>query len=625
MTAGGIAKASQDPSGRAEGSNQHWQAMAQADDDLASFARGWIAVLASELPGLRRALLLLRLDSGTLSELVRWPDRAVDLEDMKDLAQTALIEKRTASRKVEILAEDGRSRLLVAYPIGSESEAPPGALLVVDLQHPAASAGPTIYERLFWSSGLLQAALLRRGLADANRAAMALEDCLDLLAATDSGDRLTHAGLSLVNEVRQWAGATRVSLSVYKGKRMRLVAVSGMANFNRHAPALRQILTLMQEAIGQAAVIRADSQRSSESGNTLHHRRFMEQTGLGSVLSVPVTANDKIIGCLTLEMPLGEQLSDEREAIVTGLCALVGPGLWVRQQADRPLAGAIPRAFGAASARIFGPHHMASKLMALAAAITLIMGAFVEVPFRITADAVVEGRIQRAIVAPFEGTIEASMVRAGDLVSAGQLLAQLDDRDLSLEEGTLVAEREQLSQRVRSLLAQRDLSEMNQIRAQLSAVEARLALVRRRLEQTRITSPMAGRVIKGDLDEQIGAPVGIGDVLFQLAPAQGYRLAVMVDERDVAYLSQGQLGELVVKGLSETRQTIRLGQIAAVSQAEDGANRFRVRAELVGNLGDLRPGMEGVVKISAGHRSLFWVWTRRLRDWVRLTAWRFLP
>jgi hypothetical protein len=35
----------------------------------------------------------------------------------------------------------------------------------------------------------------------------------------------------------------------------------------------------------------------------------------------------------------------------------------------------------------------------------------------------------------------------------------------------------------------------------------------------------------------------------------------------------------------------------------------------------LRPGMEGVAKIEAGRRSLFWMITHRFVDWLRLAVW----
>ena len=68
-----------------------------------------------------------------------------------------------------------------------------------------------------------------------------------------------------------------------------------------------------------------------------------------------------------------------------------------------------------------------------------------------------------------------------------------------------------------------------------------------------------------------------------------------------------------------------LSKITPVTVAEDGRNSFRVEARLT-ELGlHLRPGMEGVAKIETGQRSIVWIWTHAVVDWLRLAAWKYLP
>jgi hypothetical protein len=35
--------------------------------------------------------------------------------------------------------------------------------------------------------------------------------------------------------------------------------------------------------------------------------------------------------------------------------------------------------------------------------------------------------------------------------------------------------------------------------------------------------------------------------------------------------------------------------------------------------------MEGIGKVSVDRRSLLGIWTRSLTDWIRITAWKWLP
>jgi hypothetical protein len=61
--------------------------------------------------------------------------------------------------------------------------------------------------------------------------------------------------------------------------------------------------------------------------------------------------------------------------------------------------------------------------------------------------------------------------------------------------------------------------------------------------------------------------------------------------------------------------------ITPVSTAQDGRNFFRVEAHLLNPSFRLRPGMEGIGKISIDQRRLIWIWTHSLVEWARTWVW----
>jgi multidrug efflux pump subunit AcrA (membrane-fusion protein) len=144
-----------------------------------------------------------------------------------------------------------------------------------------------------------------------------------------------------------------------------------------------------------------------------------------------------------------------------------------------------------------------------------------------------------------------------------------------------------------------------------------------------VTAPFDAVVVQGDLSQQLGSPVEQGKVLFELAPLDAWRVILKVDERDIAHVRQGQAGELVLTSLPGQLFPLTVRRITPVSVAEEGRNYFRVEAELQTDAGQpappMRPGMEGVGKVDAGHRSLLWIWTHRFTDWLRLKSWEWLP
>jgi hypothetical protein len=66
-------------------------------------------------------------------------------------------------------------------------------------------------------------------------------------------------------------------------------------------------------------------------------------------------------------------------------------------------------------------------------------------------------------------------------------------------------------------------------------------------------------------------------------------------------------------------------KLTPIAVAEGGRNFFRVEAELGQGAPKLSPNMEGVAKVTAGQRSLLWIWTHPLIDWMSLTWWKLTP
>jgi multidrug resistance efflux pump len=244
---------------------------------------------------------------------------------------------------------------------------------------------------------------------------------------------------------------------------------------------------------------------------------------------------------------------------------------------------------------------------------------------RVTAKAVLEGEIQRAAVAPFDGFIRRAPVRAGDVVRKGDLLAALDDRDLVLDSMKWRAERDKLSQKERDALAKHDRPNLIVLKAQIDQAEAQLALAEDKLSRSKIVAPYDGVVVSGDLSQMLGSPIERGKVLFETAPLEAYRLIIHVDERDVRFVTTGQTGDVALAGRPADRVPFTITKITPVTVAEEGRNTFRVEAQIGEGGTSLRPGMEGVAKIATGDRSLIWIWTHEIADWLRLTAWKYIP
>jgi multidrug resistance efflux pump len=243
--------------------------------------------------------------------------------------------------------------------------------------------------------------------------------------------------------------------------------------------------------------------------------------------------------------------------------------------------------------------------------------------FRIDTNARLEGAVNRSLAAPFDAYLDRAIFRAGQVVKEGDALAWFDDRDLRLEQTKLISQQAQYTRQLQQAQASWDSGQAGVISAQLDQVTAQLNLINGMLTRTAIRAPFDALITSGDLSQDLGLPISKGQVLFELAPLADYRLVLDVPETDIGYLNVGQTGELVLKAFPDQPVEFEVSLITPIAEAQDGQNQFRVEAKLEQISEGMRPGLEGVSKVSIDERKLIWIWTRELRQWVSLSLWKW--
>jgi multidrug resistance efflux pump len=327
---------------------------------------------------------------------------------------------------------------------------------------------------------------------------------------------------------------------------------------------------------------------------------------------------------MTLERPGDRPFAPDEIELCRSVAMAVGPLLAIKRERDRPWLARQGLALGRGLRRVANPRRPL-RLLGLALLLAAIAVAMLPGNYRVSATSTLEGAVRRVIVAPIDGYVITAEARPGDTVAAGDVLASFDDRDLRLERLQVAAEQAQLNTRLQEATANRQRAEAQVIRAQIEQSGARLALLDEQLARASLTSPFAAVVVSGDLSQSLGAPVRRGETLYELAPLDAYRVVLELDEHDIADIEPGQSGTLVLTALPDDPLPIVVRRITPVAIAAEGMNYFRVEADLEGTSGRLRPGMEGVAKVTVGRERLGWIWTHKLVRWIRLKAWAWLP
>jgi multidrug efflux pump subunit AcrA (membrane-fusion protein) len=597
-----------------------WQAFARADD-ASAFCEGWLALQCTQVAGARAALLLVRDADGVFAPAAIWPSRQRDVSHLAPAAEAALRERRP---HLVPPAQSGAGTLAhLACPVLVEQQ--PVAVVVIEavLRGDAQLSGAL--RQMQWGTGWLEA-LFRRKQSREDASSLARTGfALDMVAVAAEHHDIKALARALTTALAARLRCRSVAVGLVARGQTRLLALSHAAAFERTSQPVVALENAMDESVDQAASIAEPPLPATGRRISLAHRDYLAICRTGAVISTPLFSRGHVIGAITFEHDAIDGFDAGSLAMIESVGVLMGPLFDLRRDNDRLVSGKLVSLAGKGVTAVVGPRRPAVKVLAALSVVAVVALAVASGPFRVSARATIEGEVQRAAVAPFEGFVATAPARAGDVVREGQVLATLDDRDLQLEAARWRSERDQQRLRYEEALGKRERATAQITEALIRQAQAQLDLVEARIARARIEAPFAGVIVSGDLSQQLGSPVERGKLLFEIAPLASYRVILQVDERDIVHVARGQTGTMLIKGLARDPAPIEIGTVTPVASAANGRNTFRVEARLTGSPAALRPGMEGVAKVEITSRSLLWIWTRALTDWLRITWWSWTP
>jgi RND family efflux transporter MFP subunit len=598
-----------------------WQQLNKPDSQTAFF-NAWLSLQCRNIDGATRGLLMLAgTEHGTFEPAALWPETAGKVPDLVEAAKTAILQGQGVFlRAGRVEGTELATSAIAAYPITIDDTVA-GAVAVFH-SITAAKDPRASLRQLQWGVAWIKDCLRQR---DAEADAQLLKQsrtALDLLASAMEHEGFLASALAVVTELALRFDCTKVSLGFVRGRSIHIVAISHTAQFRRRMNLISHITAAMNEAVDQRCTIVYPA--PTDNVAMAAHADLSRLEADAALLTVPIFCIDRFIGAMTFERPRDEAFDPASMRLLDSVVASLGPFLDEKRRNDRWLIVKLGESLRRQAIQLLGPGHLVRKLAALALIAVSCFFYFATDTYRVDADAQLEALIRRAVVAAYDGFLREANVRAGDTVKKDDQLAALDDRDLTLERLRWTTERQQRTYEYDKALAGREPAAINVTRSQIAQADAQIKLLDEQLARITIRAPFDGLVVSGDLSQLIGASVNRGQVLFEIAPLDGYRVLLSVDERQIGEIHLGQQGSLVTNALPDQPFTFVVDKVTPIAEAKNGHNAFRVEGKLTEISDRLRPGMEGVAKIDIGRRRLIWIWTHSLVDWLRIWAWQYL-
>ncbi len=576
----------------------------------------WLEIVCTLLPGTESAVFMVpHPKNNQLRTLAKWPASLGDIEEFTELVKYT-IRKKTPICFAKASESDQQAFDLFALPVMAQTNLL--GILVVKTKHQPEKRQKSIFAFLKQSLKWLRLANPSQKINDEF-----FSQIVALLSSCFEQTSYQQGLASVVSELTQTFNCERVAFAEYHGYYNNVIALSNSASFDAHSNLIQAISAAMDESVEQDNMIVFPDENPKIIQRA--HLELARKFGTGSICTVPLVHDKKTFGAVTLLRSEEHPFDSQTLMLFQQTFALITPFLALKREQEKNLAFKIASSLKNKLQSIFGIRYLKMKLASILITALIVSGSLLEGEFRISADAILEGKIQRVITAPFAGYLVSASVRAGDTVLKDDVMASLNDSEINLQLSKLEGELQKNRREYREAQSNRDLVNVRVINEKINKVKAEIKLTQQQLDRINLVAPFDGVVIEGDLTQSLGSPVERGEALFKLAPLEGYRIILKVDEKEISYIDQDQTGVLVLPSLSDRKLPLTVEKITVASRAENGANIFRVEASLNDVTDKLRPGMRGVGKIYAGQARLLWIWTHDLVDWFRLWIWSWLP
>lgn len=239
------------------------------------------------------------------------------------------------------------------------------------------------------------------------------------------------------------------------------------------------------------------------------------------------------------------------------------------------------------------------KLAAITAFVTAAVLA-IPMPYQPKCECRLAPSLRRFVAAPFDATLKNVHVKPGDVVTVGDVMAQLDDREINWELAGIEAEINQATKRRNAALASANLAEAQIAEFDSNRLNARRDLLESRQGKLDIEATLAGIVVDGDLSRAEGMPLEIGQTLFEVAPLDSFVCEIHVPEFDIHDVIEGQRVGVTLDAQPGEELSGIVQRIRPQAETWDDAVGFVVEVELPNESGLLRSGMTGDARITTG-------------------------
>ena len=554
-----------------------------------------------------------------------WHQGATDPKFWRPVVQdalTAVLSSREPSARLLSARQSSLTLGLITVPLLRAADDSEGALsLVAKMSEQQVRESVSVLESL--AAVMMQSARdIRQAPTEGGAASLDSGSGLAKAATCESPEELAF---SLTASLRTNLNCQQVAVGLVHRRHVRILAISGQQEVRGRSPGAIAITQAMEECLDEGGPIVAQERTkfSSPTSCDKHrlHRQWHYEARNAPVASIPMKIGDRTVAVLSLQHRHGVDISEDLIERISESIQPFTAGLLLLARAHRGVMRHACESAHASLAGLLGRGRYLRKATVAAALAVIAWMWFGSMNYQVGVTAVVRPAQLRHIGMPYDAVLASVEKRPGDRVAAGEVLCRLDVRELDLQRAELVAELAVAEQEVQRAMAVKTPVDARLAEMEANVMRVRLATIQNRIERATIRSPITGVLVEGDLRTKTGSVLQQGTALMQVAPDDTWLLELRIPDAVCSGIQPGLSGRFASHARPDSTQPFQVNLVQPNAVASDKQMVFVAEAQMQEPQPWLRPGMEGLARVTIGRRPAWWVLFHSAIDYVRVSLW----
>lgn len=459
---------------------------------------------------------------------------------------------------------------------------------------------------------------------NANSAGSASNNLRSVIRASDY-QSIRHLCFAIANSLCNKLGCEQVAIGLIRRNDVKLIAVSGLSEIPKSTPGIMAVQQAMSVCFdrNEITVVQEEGRLvdQCESSPCKVHQFWHRMTQGSSVATLPLSIDGKCIAVIAIRRPANQPFVPDDLRRSRLLAESFAPALPLVDRASRSLVRHTVESTSNFVRRVYSWHGLGKKVAAGLLLLTALWFVFGKMHYEVLAPCKIVPEQVNTVAAPYDSMIAKVFVLPGQHVEPGQLLLQLDDRDLLIERSRILSEIASTEIEANTRLQNREPKEAFLLQAEIRVLKTDLTLVEEKLRRAEIRATQSGVVMPTEIHQRVGQYVQLGESLLEVANENQWHVEIETPENRSRHLAIEQKGFFQTNARPDQWLPCKITKISPSTEVIRQNNVVVAEAVLDSRAEWMKIGMEGHIRIKTEKKPVWWIYFHPVIDYARMKLW----